>query len=92
MQQNVVLFVDCYVIQMREYQMDEKTELLAARFPEEIIAWLKVVAEARGWSLSRTLRWAVRETMSREYDRNLKEHHRELDAEISHAGMPPEAP
>ena len=58
--------------------MDEKTELLAARFPEDIVAWLKRVAEARGWRLSRTLRWAVRETMAREYDRAEEEHRREM--------------
>jgi hypothetical protein len=61
--------------------MDEKTELLAARFPEDVVAWLKRVAEARGWRLSRTLRWAVRETMAREYDKAEEEHLREI-AEI----------
>lgn len=70
--------------------MDEKTELLAARFPEDLVEWLKRVAEARGWRLSRALRWAVRETMAREYDKAEEEHFRELAKEIAMTGDPPE--
>jgi hypothetical protein len=58
--------------------MDEKTELLAARFPEDMVEWLKRVGAARGWRLSRTLRWAVRETMAREYDKAEEEMLREI--------------
>ena len=46
--------------------MDEKTQRVVAFFPEETVAELKAVAEARGWNLSRTVRWAVRETLKRE--------------------------
>ena len=46
--------------------MDEKTELVGTRFPEEVVAWLKGEAKARSWNLSRTVRWAVQETMKRE--------------------------
>lgn len=46
--------------------MDEKTELVGTRFPEEVVAWLRGEAKARNWNLSRTVRWAVQETMKRE--------------------------
>jgi hypothetical protein len=46
--------------------MDDKTELLAVRFPEDMVVWLKSVAEARGWTVSRAMRWAVQETIRRE--------------------------
>ena len=66
--------------------MDESTERMAARFPEEVITWLKLEAEARGWNLSRTLRWAVKETMQRENQRKLEkqmsgdDRHRQVQA------------
>jgi hypothetical protein len=63
--------------------MDEKTEQLTARFPEDLVAWLKGVASARGWRLSRTLRWAVREAMIREEeDREEAEWRRQCEEEI----------
>lgn len=70
--------------------MDEKTERLSARFPEGVVVSLEALAEARGWSLSRTLRWAVSETLQREYGRDLEQHLRERDDEIAQAGMPPQ--
>ena len=66
--------------------MDEKTRQVMARFPEEFVVWLKVEAKARGWNFSRTLRWAVKETMQRENQRKLEkqmsgdDRHRQVQA------------
>lgn len=70
--------------------MDENIERLAAvRVPEDVAAWLKSVAGKQGWSVSRAHRWALRETMRREYDRDLETHLRERDRGVGLAGMPP---
>ena len=72
--------------------MDEKTERVVVRMPENLIVGLKAIAEARGWSVSRTMREAVREMVQRAYDRDLETHLRERNKDIALAGMPPEAP
>ena len=41
--------------------MDEKTKLLSVYFPEDLVVWLKAEAKIHKWTVSRTLRWAVRE-------------------------------
>ena len=70
--------------------MDEKVVHFAARFSEDDFEWLKRVAAARGWPIARALRWAVRETRAREYDKAEEEHLRELEEEIAMSGDPPE--
>jgi hypothetical protein len=47
--------------------MDEETRQLAVRIPADLVFWLESVAEARGWKLSRAVRWALRETYDREH-------------------------
>ena len=46
--------------------MDEKTQVVVVRFPENLVAGLKTLAEARGWTVSRAVREAVREMVRRE--------------------------
>lgn len=49
--------------------MDEKTRRVVAFFPEETVDKLKAAAEARGWNLSRMLRYAVNQLLAQEKQR-----------------------
>ena len=52
--------------------MDEKTRRVVTFFPEETVDKLKAAAEARGWNLSRMIRYAVNQLLVQEKQRELE--------------------
>lgn len=72
--------------------MDEKTRRINGLLPEATVLWLERVAKRNKWTLSRAMRWAIHETMAREYDKAEEEHLRKLAEEIAMSGDPPEDP
>ena len=51
--------------------MDENTRRINGMVPEELFFWLEGVAKRNGWTFSRALRWAVREAMKRELEKQM---------------------
>ena len=47
--------------------MDETTVRINGVVSEEMAHWLKIVAKRNGWTFSRAIRWAIYETMERDY-------------------------
>jgi hypothetical protein len=46
--------------------MDEKTRRINGLLPEATVLWLEAVAKHNKWTLSRTIRWAIHETMEQD--------------------------